>query len=230
MYQDDELVMLSALQHYQFCQRQCALIHQDEVWSDNYLTASGEELHKHVDSNFRESRPGVHIATTLHLVSHKLGVVGIADLVEFHKYDDKKDKTDKYIATSIPGLKGLWIPFPVEYKRGKPKSNKADEIQLCAQAICLEEMLDVKIMEGALFYGEIRKRSKIAFDHELRELTAQVAQAVHVLLKGGELPKAIISQGCEACSIVNVCCPQIILKKVSAKQWLDKYLEEVTGK
>lgn len=227
MFQDDDLVMLSALQHYQFCPRQCALIHMEGIWSDNFLTASGTDLHKHVDSNFKETRADVHTASTLRLVSHKLGMIGVADLVEFHRCNCETDENKRKIASRIPGYKGFWKPFPVEYKHGKPNLHRADEVQLCAQAICLEEMLNVEIAYGALFYGEIRRRTDVFFNNELRELTEHVAKNVHKLLSDGVLPEAKINKGCDACSLVDICRPTNFQRNVSAKLWLDRTWNEI---
>jgi len=228
MYQDDELVMLSSLQHYQFCKRQCALIHLEGVWEDNFLTASGKVLHKHVDSGFHETRSNLHIATSLRLVSREFGLTGVADLVEFHACDKAVCENGCVIATSLPGKRGFWKPYPVEYKRGKPKTHRADEVQLCAQALCLEEMLHVTIFSGALFYGENRRRTEVSFDNELRSLTKHIASKVHELLDDGELPPAILNDSCEACSIVNSCCPKRLQRNFSVDAWIDKNIEEIT--
>ena len=127
----------------------------------------------------------------------------------------------------MPNKKGLWKPYPVEYKRGKPKQHRADEVQLCAQALCLEEMLNVLIPQGALFYGEKRRRTEIVFDSELRSLTKQVASRVHELLASGELPPAVLNDGCDACSLVDNCYPKKFRRDDSACLWIDKYIEEV---
>jgi CRISPR-associated exonuclease Cas4 len=150
---EDGLIPLSALQHYLFCPRQCALIHVEQMWAEDAATAEGRLLHEKVDAGGGETRPGVRIARSLAIRSLALGVVGKADVVEFH------------------GRAGR--PFPVEYKRGRPKSHRADEVQLCAQAICLEEMFGSAVETGALFYGETRRRSAVTFDADLREITAR---------------------------------------------------------
>lgn len=229
MYQDDELVMLSALQHYQFCPRQCALIHLEEMWSDNYLTAAGTVLHEHVDSDFHETRSDVHLATSLRLVSHRLGLIGIADLVEFHRCESEYGENGERIAVQLHGHRGFWKPFPVEYKHGKPKTHRADEVQLCAQAICLEEMLQVEISSGALYYGMPRRRYSVIFDQELRRLTAQTADDVHVLLSQDVIPDANYSKSCEACSLLDSCRPKDFQKRASVKVWLNQYLEEIVS-
>ena len=163
MYEDGECVMISALQHYLFCPRQCALIHVENIWSENYLTSAGRVMHERVDSGVMETRHDIHLATSLRLVSRRLGITGVADIVEFHRVMEQNDRAiddAERTAVRLPRRDGWWRPFPVEYKRGKPKPHRADEVQLCAQAICLEEMLSLKVEKGALFYGETRCNSK----------------------------------------------------------------------
>ena len=150
------MIMLSALQHAVFCMRQCALIHLEGIWTENHLTATGRILHERVDNGMHETRRDVRLATALRLVSRRLGVIGIADMVEFHRVGEG--------GAPLPGLSGRWMPFPVEYKHGKPKIHRADEVQLCAQAMCLEEMLNVEVPSGALFYGTTRRRMEVRFD------------------------------------------------------------------
>lgn len=225
MIPDDELVMISALQHCLFCKRQCALIHVEGAWQENYLTATGRTLHEHVDKIGAETRRDIHGATSLRLVSNRLGVSGVADMVEFQRVAQSKDADGLSIAVQLPKLVGWWKPFPVEYKRGKPKAHRADEVQLCAQAICLEEMLGVVIREGALFYGEPRRRAIVAFDGELRALTESVAAEVHALLRSGVTPPAVITKGCNACSLKDLC----LVETPSVRSWVDKKIDEVVG-
>ena len=151
MYSEDELLPLSALQHLLFCERQCALIHIEQAWSENLFTAEGRIMHERVDSGGRESRGAVRLAYGLALHSFRLGLAGKADVVEFHR----------------DGA-GNWQPFPVEHKRGRAKKENWDRVQLCAQAICLEEMLGTAVPAGALFYGKSRRRQDVVFDAELR--------------------------------------------------------------
>jgi len=155
----DDLIMLSALQHFVFCPRQCALIHIEQLWAENVLTAEGRIMHDKVDTANRESRVNIRIEYGMPMRSLRLGLIGKADVVEFHKMAD-----------------GRWLPFPVEYKRGKPKMDDCDKVQLCAQAICLEEMLNVVIREGALFYGQTRRREDVVFDDKLRMKTEGTAK------------------------------------------------------
>ena len=142
-YSEDDLIMISALQHFAFCPRQCALIHIEQVWTESGLTAEGRIMHEKVHEEQRESRGAVRIECGIPLRSLRLGLIGKADVVEFHRIG-----------------KGVWQPFPVEYKRGKPKPDHCDKVQLCAQAMCLEEMLSVPVPEGALFYGRTRRRAR----------------------------------------------------------------------
>lgn len=226
MSADNDMVMLSALQHYLFCPRQCALIHVEGLWSENYLTSAGRRLHERVDSGRKETRRDVHVATSLRLVSNRLNMTGVADLVEFHRVENELDETGGRRATRLPGREGWWRPFPVEYKHGKPKSHRADEVQLCAQAICLEEMFSLKITSGALFYGEARRRMEVMFDTELRSLTEQTVQAVSWMIAHGATPKSDVSDKCDACSLKGMCRPREVDTSKSARQWLAQVLED----
>ena len=225
MIPDDELIMLSALQHYLFCPRQCALIHVDGAWSENYLTASGRQLHERVDRISGETRRGVHLATALRLNSARLGIMGVADMVEF-EWVPSEFEGGVRVAAPLVGRAGWWRPFPVEYKRGRPKPHRADEVQLCAQALCLEEMLGVSISEGALFYGETRKRSSVVFDGELRSLTDETIVAVRKLLTEETLPPPAVSRGCQACSLYETCQPKTTGAHSSAEGWIRRQLGE----
>lgn len=224
---DDNLVMISALQHYLFCRRQCALIHLERLWTENYLTATGRVLHKHVDERESETRKSFKQACALRLVSKRLGIIGVADMVEFYEEQSECNEDGMRVAARLNGRKGFWRPFPVEYKRGKPKAHRADEVQLCAQAFALEEMLNVVIPEGALFYGETRKRLSVVFDAELRALTQEVADGVHNLLDSGITPPPVYEKHCAACSMVDDCFPKIMDLHKSAKQWLQQEMESV---
>ena len=223
MYSDDEMVMISALQHGLFCRRQCALIHLEGAWFENYLTATGRTMHERVHQTGAETRRDVHVATSLRLVSHRLGVTGEADMVEFHRAEPSHDSEGRTVAAQLPKREGLWRPYPVEYKRGKPKAHRADEVQLCAQAMCLEEMLGVAVLEGALFYGEPRRRTVIAFDDELRALTESVARDVHALLSSGMTPPAVRTKACEACSLKELCFDGA----PSARAWLADQVDQL---
>ncbi|WP_373100641.1 MULTISPECIES: CRISPR-associated protein Cas4 [Pasteurellaceae] len=184
------IVPLSALQHFAFCPRQCALIHNEQAWAENYLTAQGRSLHERVDSGEPETRGGMRFKRAVHVSAEKLGISGILDLVEV------EIKTGR--------LK------PVEYKRGKPKPDPFDEIQLCAQALCLEEMTGQTIAEGALWYMLTRHRVPVAFSDDLRAQTLTVIAQVRELLASGQTPLPNYSKRCKACSLMEVCQPKLL--------------------
>ncbi|KIT18125.1 CRISPR-associated protein Cas4 [Jannaschia aquimarina] len=178
---------LSALQHWLFCPRQCALIHVERLWEENRLTAEGRVLHERADEGLPESREGMRVLRAVHVASERLGVHGVADVVE---------------------MQG-GIPFPVEYKRGRPKAHRADEVQLCAQAMCLQEMTGREVPEGALFYGARRRRQAVAFDSDLRDLTERVAAEARSAMAQGTLPSPVYEAGrCEGCSLNGLCRPE----------------------
>ncbi|MEI6052993.1 MAG: CRISPR-associated protein Cas4 [Opitutaceae bacterium] len=190
---------LSALQHYAFCQRQCALIHVERQWAENTLTAQGRVLHDRAHEAGSESRGDLRTARALPLQSAALGLHGVADVVEFHRQPD-----------------GAWRPFPVEYKRGRPKHEPIDAVQLCAQAICLEEMLHTTVPAGALFYGATHARHDVTFDDALRTETQQLAAAVRAQLAAGLTPPAVYAAKCRACSLLELCRPQATARSASA--------------
>lgn len=200
MYAEDELLAISALQHLAFCERQWGLIHLEGAWAENQLTAEGRVLHERAHEADWEVRGDQCIARGLPLRSLRLGLVGVADVVEF--FPDPA-------GTALPRAKGHWRPMPVEYKRGRPKRGSCDEVQLCAQALCLEEMLDTPIPEGALFYGQTRRRSDVTFGPELRAQTEALAQRLHALTAGGRTPSAAYAKAkCDRCSIREQCMPK----------------------
>ena len=205
-YDEGDLVMISALQHYLFCPRRCALVHIEQQWQENKFTAEGRVLHERVHGGGREARKAMRIEFDVPIRSLRLGVIGRADIVEFHRKEEASGK--------------VWQPFPVEYKRGRPKKDNVDKVQLCAQAICLEEMLHVEVPAGALFYGKNKRRSSIFFDAQLREETMQTASQVHVLLDRGITPPPYYTKGCESCSFLETCLPQISGKKASVARYL----------
>ena len=221
MIADDELIMISALQHYLFCRRQCALIHVEGAWSENYLTATGRQLHERVDRVGGETRKDVHLATALRLVSTRLGITGVADMVEFHRVENETENGVR-VASKLAGRTGWWRPFLVEYKRGRPKGHRADEVQLCAQALCLEEMLTVSVPSGALFYGETRRRVDVCFDEELRRLTHVTIRNVRELISSGVTPSPEETKGCTSCSLFELCRPEEMRHGRSAAKWLDQ--------
>lgn len=221
---EEDFIPISALQHYLFCPRQCALIHIECVWSENYLTAAGRSMHEKVDRKGFEARKDVHLATSLKLASYQYGLVGVADLVEFHRADEDCVGDSRFVMMPN-GHEGLWRPCPVEYKRGGPKVNRADEVQLCAQAFCLEEMTGALIDNGALYYGAIRRRVNVEFDEELRQLTRRTIEHVRCLINSGRIPCPLSNtNSCRSCSIVDICQPITLSAGVSAKGWLDDAL------
>ena len=224
MIADDELIMISALQHYLFCKRQCALIHVEGAWSENYLTATGRQLHERVDRVGGETRKDIHLATALRLISTKLGITGVADMVEFHRVESEIEDGVR-VALSLAGRMGWWRPFPVEYKRGRQKEHRADEVQLCAQALCLEEMLAVEIRSGALFYGGTRRRADVCFDEALRTLTCDTIRNVRELISKGVTPPPEETNGCRSCSLVELCRPGDLMSDRSVAKWLDRTME-----
>ena len=191
--QDMRLIPLSALQHYAFCPRQCALIHNEQAWAENYLTAQGKALHERVDSGEPETRKGVRFERTVHVSAEKLGINGVLDLVE--------------VDTKTGRLK------PVEYKRGKPKLDPMDEIQLCAQGLCLEEMTGQTVSEGALWYMQTRHRVPVVFSDDLRTQTLSIIAAVRKLLNSGKTPPPDYGKRCKACSLVEICQPELLGKQ-----------------
>lgn len=191
MYPEEAWLPLSALQHYLFCPRQCGLIHLHQVWSENSLTAEGRIMHEKADSNKAEKRRSLKTVYSLKIASRRLGLSGQADVVEFFE----------------------GTATPVEYKRGRPKAHSADRVQLCAQGLCLEEMLGVSIEKGALYYGQTRRRQEVIFDDALRRLTEDTAKAVHALFDSDSLPPAKYFAGCDGCSLLHICMPKLPLGK-----------------
>lgn len=209
---DDDLVPISALQHQLFCPRQCALIHLEQQWLENAATTQGKILHERVDHGAADRRRGLRVVRGVSLRSRALGVTGRADAVELHR--------------PAPGESPGWRPFPVEYKRGKPKAHRADEVQLCAQAICLEEMFGCTVAEGALFYGVTRRRTIVAIDTELRALTARIAAEVHAMLAGGQTPPPVAMPACAQCSLEPACRPHAIAARPAVARWLAHQLAD----
>ena len=218
MFNEDDLLPLSGLQHLLFCERQCALIHLEQVWADNPFTVEGKALHEATDEPGTEVRSGVRRARGLLLRSLRLGLAGKADTVELHP---------DAAGVPVPGVEGRFRLFPVEYKRGKPKEHRADEVQLCAQALCLEEMLGTTIPEGALFYGTTRRRLPVPFDGELRALTEDAARRYHALITSGITPHARREPKCESCSLLPLCRPDATGK--SAGRYLETLYRETAS-
>ena len=202
--QDAEPIPLSALQHATYCLRQAALIHLERLWADNRLTAEGRVLHAVADKGGKRQARGVRRVMALAVSSSRLGIAGICDMVEF-------------VAE---------VPFPVEYKRGKPKLHRADEVQLCAQALCLEEMTGRQVAEGALYYAETHRRVVVPFDADLRTLTENVVADLRKVLAAGVTPPPTPHKSrCRACSLLELCRPQLYARPVLA--WRSKTLREM---
>ncbi len=213
MYTEEELLPLSALQHMIFCERQCALIHVEQLWVENLFTAEGRIMHERVDFGGTESRGSVRIAFGLPLRSLQLGLSGKADVVEFHREQNKPGQRE-----SDPPH---WQPFPVEHKRGRPKKELWDKVQLCAQAMCLEEMLKVEVPKGALFYGKTRRRVDVVFDAGLRKKTEDTARRLHTLIDSGNTPRAQYDKKCDSCSFISLCLPKMTTQKKTVVSYLD---------
>jgi CRISPR-associated exonuclease Cas4 len=207
-YAEADLLPLSGLQHLACCERQWALIHLEQQWEENRLTAEGRLLHKTVDSGVDETRDGVRMVRSLAVRSFRLGVTGKADVVEFP-------------------LDG-GPPVPVEYKRGRPKSEPWDEIQLCAQALCLEEMVGRPVTEGAIYYAARRRRTVVEFSAELRQRTEALAARMHELFRGGVTPAPVLTPRCRSCSLIEICQPSAIGQRGSARAFFRRSVAAVS--
>ncbi len=218
MYTEDNYLQLSGIQHYAFCPRQWALIHIEEQWNESYLTAEGRILHQKAHSSqAAEKRGDLIIFRGLKVYSSELGISGECDVVEFYSSDD---------GIPLNGYNGLWRPYPVEYKRGKAKLEDCDRLQLCAQAVCLEEMLCVKIETGALFYGEPRRRELVKFTAELRAKLKVLVEDMHKLYKRKYTPKAVKRECCRSCSLKDLCLPKLgAASETSALEYMEMHLK-----
>lgn len=216
-YNEDDYLLISGIQHFRFCRRQWALIHVEDQWAENVRTVEGNALHRKAhDASARERRGDLLIARGMRVASARLGIVGACDVVEFRR--DPK-------GVPLRGEEGLYLPFPIEYKRGTARTDGADELQLCAQAMCLEEMLACDIPEGALFHGETRRRQPVAFTAELRaEVEACVSQ-MRELWQRGHTPRVKPTKACNACSLKELCLPKL-LRQRSAAAYLRERMEE----
>lgn len=203
MYSEDDLLPLSGLQHMAFCERRWALVHLESIWEENRFTAEGRVLHERAHSGGVESRPGVLIRRTLRFHSFRLGITGQADIVEFHCVPEGQP------GTAVEEQKGLWRPYPVEYKRSRDKAGSAAyRVQLCAQALCLEEMLHTEVPEGAVYDRTTRRRQVVPFDASLRQQVEQLAARMHELHAARTTPKAKYEKKCDSCSLHSICLPK----------------------
>lgn len=209
--------MLSGIQHFVFCRRQWALIHIEQQWEENYRTVDGGILHRHAhDAGFHEKRGDLIIARGMAVSSPYLGISGECDIVEFRRNSN---------GISLHGQNGTYSVTPVEYKRGSPKTDVSDKLQLAAQAMCLEDMLCCEIQAGYLYYGETRHRIKIDINEELREQTKCVLEEMHALFRRGHTPKVRRTKSCNACSLKNICLPVLCGKK-SVSTYISMHLIE----
>ena len=213
IYKQEDYLQLSGLQHFAFCRRQWALIHIEQQWQDNLRTVEGDLMHRRAhNENIREKRGNILILRGLSVSSPTLGISGRCDVVEFHQHPS---------GIPLHQEEGFWLPYPVEYKRGSPKGHMADELQLCAQAICLEEMLCCTIPEGALFYGETRRRVIVPFIPSLRQQVCGMVEEMHQLYHRGYTQKVKPTKGCNACSLKDLCLPKLMTNKT-----VDAYIQQ----
>src|SRR5271166_6896229 len=211
MFSESDLLPLSGLQHLAFCERQWALIHLEQQWVESRLTAEGRLMHEHAHEQKEEWREGVRVSRGLAVRSLRLGLAGIADVVEFR---------------SEPQGQGPPRPFPVEYKRGRPKPDRCDEVQLCAQALCLEEMTGVDVPSGAIFYGQPRRRTAVNFDSNLRAETEMLAERMHALYATRATPPAQYAPKCDRCSLLEICLPATAGEGRSVARYLKNALSK----
>lgn len=216
-YNEDDYLMISGIQHFKFCRRQWALIHIEQQWADNVHTVIGELMHKRVhDPYLREKRKDIVIARALPVSSRAMGVSGECDVVEFHRCDD---------GIRLHGHRGLFSVYPIEYKKGRSKLTEEDKLQLAAQAMCLEEMFSTEVPEGAIFYGESRRREIVDITSDLRTEVEKMFEEMHQYYNRHYTPKVKYSKSCNACSLKDICLPKLG-KAISVKRYLDQMLEE----
>lgn len=223
-YSEEDMLMLSGIQHFAFCERQWALIHIEQCWDENVRTVEGKYLHEIADNPyFEESRGELRVVRAMPLVSNKLGLRGTADVVEFYK---QVEPLPGY-TVSLDGRAGYWTVYPVEYKRGRPKKDDRDAVQLCAQALCLEEMLNIKITAGALYYAEIHHREEIPIDNNLRKRVQELSDRMHRMFREGRTPKAVSGKHCSLCSLSEQCQPKLTKKHRSVKNYIDNAIKDI---
>jgi len=223
MYAEDELLPISLLQHLLFCERRAALVCLEGLWEDNISTAEGSLLHERTHQSETESRNNLKIARDLWLRSLRLGLYGKADVVEFRLLDSDVPQA---VGTALAGEPDLWSPYPVEYKRGRLRSEASFEVQLCAQGLCLEEMLGIKVASGALYYGKTRRRMEIGFSRTLRERTEAAAFRIHEIINSGITPDASPRPKCRFCSLNGLCLPKISRGRKSVRGYLKQVIKE----
>lgn len=220
-YSEDDLLLLSGIQHFAYCERQWALIHVEQQWLENVRTVEGRHLHERVHNpDLIEKRGDLLVARSLPVVSWRLGLYGMIDLAEFHRVSPDQG------GIKLPNREGFWLPKPVEYKRGKPKPDDRDEVQLCAQGICLEEMLQARIDEGDLYYGENRRRITVAFDLALRNRVEELSRRMHQVFATGITPPAEKGRRCSLCSLKDVCLPDLTRKSKPVMGYIRKEIND----
>jgi len=218
-YLEDDLLLLSGIQHMAFCKRQWALIHIEQVWEENVRTIEGKFLHERTDDPFEdETRKDIRIVRAMPIVSLNLGLRGVADVVEFHK----EETAIEGVTVQLKNRSGWWRPYPVEYKRGRPKPDNRDAVQLCAQAIALEEMLKISIDSGFLYYGQTKHREHIDFDTVLRNHVVKLAGEMHGMMFEGKTPKAQKGRHCSLCSLKELCQPNLTVRHRLVKNYLER--------
>lgn len=237
-YKEDDFLMISGIQHFKFCRRQWALIHIEQQWAENVHTVTGELMHKKAhDASLTEKRKGVLITRALPIVSRELGASGVCDVVEFHNCAEANEEQTLEKQTgenefsdsgvSLYGHRGRYRIYPVEYKKGKPKISEEDILQLTAQAMCLEEMFSAQVTEGAIYYGETRKRQNVVFTETLREQVRTMFQEMHQYYSRQYTPKVRWHKGCSSCSLKEICMPKLG-KTDSVKSYLEQVWKEGT--
>ncbi|MEN8613803.1 CRISPR-associated protein Cas4 [Dehalogenimonas sp. THU2] len=224
MFTEDDLLPISALQHLAFCERQAALIHLEGEWQENKLTVEGHGLHDKVHEDDAEVRNGVRLVRGLRVRSLEFGLVGAIDMLELTPVDSAEAG-----GVALPGLRGRFLPYIVEYKRGRPKLDHCDEIQLCAQALCLEEMLGASIAESAFFYGTPRRRHAVTLDMDLRAETGRLAVRLREIIDSGQTPPPEYAPRCQNCSLIDLCLPQAPRQEGSVSRYLKRTINEVTS-
>lgn len=223
MYTDDELLPLSGIQHIAFCERQWALIHIERQWAENVRTVEGHLLHERVDDPFsEETRVDLRISRSVPVISRNLGLQGVVDVVEFQRVDTYEN----HETITMEGMPGRWRPRPVEYKRGRPKPDERDAVQLCAQAIALEEMLKINIFEAHIFYWQVRRREIINIDNILKQKTKSLADRMHELFSQGITPAAVPGKRCSLCSLEEICQPKLTKRHRRVSAYIERMLSE----
>ncbi|NWG08678.1 MAG: CRISPR-associated protein Cas4 [Chloroflexi bacterium] len=228
-YTPEDLLPLSGIQHFLFCRRQWALIHVEMQWKENALTAEGRILHQRVDDPFfTETRNGVVTARSVPVASYRLGLSGVCDVVEFTPSPPSPLPAGEGCrgeGIRLPNREGFYLPAPVEYKRGKPKREPVDEAQLCAQAMCLEEMLSTQIPRGYLYYAQTRHREEVELTPALRQLVREMSAEMHNYFSRGYTPKVKPHKGCRSCSLAEICLPTLQENVIAASKYIQRQLE-----